>query len=94
MPDVAVLGHELCGHAVKFEQGTHPFPGQGLKGHRHAIDTENVIRKELGLATIRAWNSDGYWRWKYPKANPKAEDGPYRPELENAADSWKSYKSN
>ena len=51
-PNWLVLGHELCGHAMHMDAGTHdprPQPKNNRPGHDQAINEENKLAREHGL---------------------------------------------
>lgn len=56
IPYHKVLGHELCGHAKYFDNGTHdprPQVRGDRPGHNQAIDEENILRIEEEMTTMR-----------------------------------------
>jgi hypothetical protein len=66
-PNWWVTAHELCGHAMHMNDGTHwrPFPGHtGEKGdrpdHDQAIDEENSVAAEHGETKRGKWDDPGH----------------------------------
>jgi hypothetical protein len=44
-----VLGHELCGHAWRADQGLMDYEPRGQGGHQPTVDRENELRREHGI---------------------------------------------
>lgn len=63
-PEWRILGHELCGHAMHLDLGTHDPTPLGHKGtkwdrpeHDQAIQEENKLAGEHGLPVRGTWDS-------------------------------------